>query len=742
MIGILAEKPSAARNFAKALGGSATGAFNGESYVIVAARGHLYEFIDPSKQVPAALEKQYKDWNIGYLPWNERDFNWKRQPKKDAKPLLHQIKKTLDSCDEVCIATDVDPTGEGELLAWEILDELNIQPKTFSRMYFMDESEKEVQKAFLNRKVLPSMAQDMDYVKAQYRSQWDLLSMQFTRIATHCVGGGAVIRQGRLKSVMVKISGDGLKAYNEYKKVVKYTNKFKDENGIIYSSPEEPIYDKKEDVPTGIYHTSAVVCDKKEVKYTAPPKLIDLAALSATLAGRGYDSKTVLDTYQKMYEAKVVSYPRTEDKVITPEQFNDLLPLVDNIAQVVGVDVSLLTHRTPRNTHVKTGGAHGANRPGPNVPKSLTGLTQYGACAPDIYEILAKNYLAMLAEDYQYESQKGHVKDFPKFVGTAAVPMFAGWKAVYHDIDADDDVDDTAKGLGTMADPYIADVVNPRPPRPTMKWLMKQLEKHDVGTGATRTSTYAEVTNQKSKYPLMKDTKGKIDMTEYGDMSYILIQGTKIADVAVTEALMAEMRDIAAGKANPDDCLKKVQDMVRYDMNIMLGNKGNLSQLGENVMSKVQRSGGAPKEKYSGKWKGKQISFTREWSTHRFTDEECERLLNGEEIVIDDLVSQSGKPYAIRGKLENQTYNGHKYVGFKNLGFVNNNSGGDQRIPGFPMKFCEHEFTEDELDQIADGKEILVEGLVSKKQSVFSALISYGKTDRGTMGLVMRFPKH
>ena len=150
------------------------------------------------------------------------------------------------------------------------------------------------------------------------------------------------------------------------------------------------------------------------MKSTAPPKLIDLASLSAKLSTSGVSAKEVLNTYQKMYEAKVVSYPRTEDKVITPEQFNDLLPLVDKIAGVVGVDTSLLTHKSPRSTHVKTGGAHGANRPGPNVPKKLDDLVQYGSCAPMIYEILAKNYLAMLAEDYEYEQQKGHVTDYPK----------------------------------------------------------------------------------------------------------------------------------------------------------------------------------------------------------------------------------------------------------------------------------------------------------------------------------------
>ena len=54
----------------------------------------------------------------------------------------------------------------------------------------------------------------------------------------------------------------------------------------------------------------------------------------------------------------------------------------------------------------------------------------------------------------------------------------------------------------------------PKPPAPTMRWLMKQLEKHDVGTGATRTSIYADVTNENSKYPLLveiPDMNGHIE---------------------------------------------------------------------------------------------------------------------------------------------------------------------------------------------------------------------------------------
>ena len=83
--------------------------------------------------------------------------------------------------------------------------------------------------------------------------------------------------------------------------------------------------------------------------------------------------------------------------------------------------------------------AHGANRPGLNVPKSLSDLDKYGPGAQDIYVMLAKNYLAMLAEDYEYESQKGHLEKYPAFTATANVPVKAGWHAVSYDA-SDDDV--------------------------------------------------------------------------------------------------------------------------------------------------------------------------------------------------------------------------------------------------------------------------------------------------------------
>ena len=458
-------------------------------------------------------------------------------------------------------------------------------------------------------------------------------AMQFTRVARVCSDGVSTLRQGRLKSAMVAIVGDGLKAVAEYKKIPFYQNRFSDENGNIYMNKFEPEYPDQAQVPQK-YAESPVVKESVEPKTMVPKKLIDLATLASMLASK-HNPKLILDTYQRMYEDQVVSYPRTEDKTITPEQFNELLPLADKIAAVVQVDVNLLTHRIPRKTHVKASGAHGANRPGPNVPASLDSLAvKYGEAAKDIYELVAKSYLAMLAPDYEYELERGYVLDYPDFKTVSHIPGFAGWKAVFG---AQDDDDAEGQRIGTIGTPFVFEGFPQKPKTPTMKWLMAQLEKNDVGTGATRTSTYAEVTKERceksNKYPLLVDTKGKITMTEFGEMSYVLLPGTKIGSVELTEELQQDMRDIAEGKADPESLLGKVADYVVHDLAVMRANGSG--------MPKKQL-----KPKYTGVWAatGQEVRFSREWSGYKFSDDECERLLRGEEIRLENVMSPTQPP--------------------------------------------------------------------------------------------------
>lgn len=730
-VGLLTEKRSAARNFAKALGGE-RGTWQGEPYVITHAHGHLLELKKPVDQVDSALRDRYGSWQPRDMPWDLADIAWERELKKDAAPLLRTIAQVLGPCDEIVIATDVDPTGEGELLAWEIISELGLDKgRRVSRMIFTDEAPASIQKAFTSRVPISSMMDDDDYRKAELRSRFDwLLGLQYTRISSFLAGEPRrVVRQGRLKSAMVLLVGDQEKARAGWKKVPFFENRFRDEVGVVYSNPDEPRFPDKNQVPS-VYSPSAVVRDSVTTRHQAPPRMLDLAGLSALLATRGFSPGDVLSTYQRMYEAQVVSYPRTEDKHVTSLQFAELVANARAIASAVGVDPGLLTHTAPRRSHVKDSGAHGANRPGPRVPSSLDDVRRvYGELGAAIYELVARSALAVLAEDYVYDQHKGHVADYPDFTGSVSVPRSPGWKQVLGRASLDDEDESTStSGLGTRAEPFVHEGFPPKPAAPTMKWLVKQLEKRDVGTGATRTSTLAEVTSSKAKYPLMTERRGTLGLAETGTVSYMLLPGTYIGDLSVTEHVHADMRAVAAGTKTWDDVLAGVADLIRHDITIMTANAVTMRK--ELGLTQIEE-----KEYVSGTWArtGAQIRFSRSWSGHRFTDKECEDLLAGKEIEISAVSKRTGERFDCVGSLEADTFKGKAFVGFK----ANFNKPTSDPAP---RKVLGVKLTEDQRDKLRAGEKVKVTGMKSRRTGgTFDAYLRLGKKDDGSPDIKFSF---
>lgn len=738
---IVAEKPSAARNMADALGGMA-GAFEGTRYEIVALRGHLYEFREPHEQVAPELADQYRSWDLEHLPWNPADLRWERKPSTQSgvAEILRALEAKARTASEVVVATDVDPSGEGGLLFAEPMLELGITPAKLTRMYFTDEAASSIQKAFISRKEIVGGIEEFDeYKKALARSRFDWLTQQFTRVACLTAAQGAVLRQGRLKSAMLLLVGEQLKAHTEWVKRPFFENRFQDENGVRYADPEEPSFPDPSSVPQK-YAPSAVVVDSRAEKKVAPPRLLDLAGLSSRLSSKGVKADQVLATYQRMYEDQVVSYPRTEDKTITTEQFAELAPLVDQIAAVVVVDAALLTVRAPRKTHVKDAGAHGANRPGLNVPASREDIAQkYGPTGVLIYEELAHSFLAMLAADYVYEAQTGHLQDWPTFIGRAAVPLFLGWKQVFTEDTAGEEPDDDAPaltGLGTSSVPFVYEGKNKRPEHPSMTWLMKQLEKRDVGTGSTRTSTYVELTREPSasnKWPLMADARGKVTLTEYGDMGYRLLPGTRIGDLGITEHIYAEMRAVAAGTRTVDEVTAIVAQWVSEDIVTMTSNAATMRE--ELGLTAIQ-----PREMVEGTWNGQAVRFGRTWSGHRFTDTECEQLLAGEEISFTAISAKkeaagaADPSFAARGQLAKKRVEGRTFVVFEPR-FGNTDADGND-VP--PAAWCGHTFTPEETETLTGGGTVTASDFVGKTGNQFTATVRFG-SEKGQMKIIPEF---
>lgn len=683
---ILCEKASAAKNFASALGGT-SGSFAGKSYQIVHSHGHLMEFVDPKAQVSEDKVSRYRSWKLEHLPWDVSDFSWEKQPivaknprtgrQKSSRSDITAIKKAVKDCSALVIATDVDPSGEGELLAWEIINAINWQ-KPVKRLYFADEEATSIRSGFEQIKSLPDQFQDGDFLKADARSKWDFLSMQLTRIATTVTKKAGypvkVVREGRLKSLMARHVYEQLLAIKNYQRKPYYEVKFQDQYQHVFARQVKDESDnaairhqQQEQAKQELtqYHESAITNVKTAKRHSAPPKLLDLSNLASILAPRGYNAKEVLSTYQKMYEAKIVSYPRTDDSKISLAQFKQLLPLVPAIASVAGVDQALLTHKQPRFTHVTTGSVdHGANRPGTKVPSSLGSLAKYGKSGPAIYEVVAKNYLAMLGEDYVFNHVTAELADYRDFKTAFNVPVALNYKLIFDSSRqiSDDEAEGKVNGhLGKTATPFIFEGANKKPVKPTMKWLMNYLQKHQIGTGATRVSTLSQITAGTTA--LLKERKGVLSMTNTGTISAVLTEGTIISSTNATKRLMDLMQQVGQFELPPEELLKTATQTVTHDLPVMVANAEKLTAVVGDPEKMIKHY--PKKAKFGGETSsGETVNFNQVWGGHQFTPTEVKSLLAGEEIQFE-IKTKRGKAMQVHGKLAQQVYRGHQFWGFK-----------------------------------------------------------------------------
>lgn len=139
------------------------------------------------------------------------------------------------------------------------------------------------------------------------------------------------------------------------------------------------------------------------------------------------------------------------------------------------------------------------------------------------------------------------------------------------------------------------------------------------------------------------------------------------------------------------------------------------------------------KERYEGIWNDQPVKFTRSFSGYRFSDAECEALCDGETIPVTAVSAKTGQSFTCKGKLQKQSFVNSEgkeihYVGFKAI-----------FDDGVPKKWCEHIFTEDERTLLEMGKEVYIEGFVSKKGNVFGAKVKYDTKEDGTKGIIPIF---
>lgn len=674
---ILCEKETAKKNFEIALGGI-TGnrslITDNDTFILESANGHLLSLVSPEAQVQVDKKEYYQKWNLKNLPWDKSDFGWKKEPIRTTYKNLKRIEKIANNTDAIIIATDNDPSGEGDLIGNEILSYLGWNKKAY-RILFEDETKKSINRAFEN---LIDITDSLTggYLKGLARERFDYFTMQYTRLATLLsMKKGykyGIVRAGRLKSVIVDIVYQQEEAIRQYKRIPYYEARYVDDNGHMYSRTykagmdfrkffsAEAVKEKNtldDDVPE---KTESLLLEKE------PPMLPDLSTMNAELTKKGYTD--IRKVYQKMYYQHYVSYPRTEDSVITKEQYNELRPLANKIADVVRVDKSLLTKFEIRDKHLGSSCAHGANRPGTRVPENMKEIERkFGTVGVAIYTYIAKSFLAICAEDYVYERKTAVLKNHPDYWSRYDKPVSQGFQIILG-------TKSIPKDFGKKATAFVYEGSNNKPNTPTQSFIFRYLKAKGIGTGATRVATLEEllVSTDKLKPLLYQKPDKSYSVTELGRLSAVLLQGSNISSADVTKMLQDLQKEVE--KKESEEALDKIYEffemMFEVDLGIIQENAENLFEtLGSPKQEYMEQK--IPKikhvEKHYVKVNGILESYKPSYGNHVFTSEELARLDRGGVIEYQQQVSKNGKTFnkTVRGRLAYQEYKGHKYLGFK-----------------------------------------------------------------------------
>lgn len=725
MITIINEKSSQAKNFAAALGGVQGTLPNNANlagqYAIDYAAGHLVTFKPLEEMVPKDVIDDYLTWDYNRLPFDRTKINWQVRLNPDcggrgAKFYMTQFKRDLARSDTAIIATDLDKSGEGNLIGWEILNYCHFQGDVY-RCEHADETVNGITTAFTKLKLLRKAGgpiNDPLYRKAQARTKFDFLTIQYVRIITDeaqkisILPSEYVPRSGRLKAAMLELIGHQEKLHDYFKPHSDFQPVLYDQDGHRFTpdSKKAPFYQTEAEAQQHLGElpqnaVSVEIATKDLVQ--KPPKMLNLSQVAARLANKGYNSKKVEQLAETLYRAGILSYPRTDENYISVDQLQELVPLIPKICQIIGIDQNLLDTSHYRS-YLIGNGTHGANRPGLNVPNSLADLrNDYGDTAVALYDELARSFLAGFGSD---KLAKKHIYADDKtksYFASCLEITDPGFSLILHDTKEKDDSDsDDSKApftVGQALKPGVWEKKATRPALATQAKVSSYLRKNNIGTGATQLKTFNDITDNSKKSRQLVMTKNKgLRLTRLGQISYLAMYGTDLASPKTTQTLEEWLDNIAAGKLNENQFLVFFDKMIVHDKRIILDNHKNLVTL-----PKVKQT---THQKISGVFKptGKKVSINNGYGTYTYTKAEVEKLFNGEEITF---------PYGqakVTGKLANR---GEKYgFGFqgkfsypkadKATGY----SALARQDVSFNKTFAGHTFTQSEIDSLLDGNAV------------------------------------
>ncbi len=329
---VIAEKPSVARDLAKALGkfSSKDDYFESDDMVISSAIGHLVELCLPNE-----MDKKRGKWSFASLPIVPDHFDLKPIEKTTSR--LNLLKRLLKRKDIGDVVNACDAGREGELIFHYIL-QLTGAKKPVRRLWLQSMTPEAIRSGFASLRPGDSMVPLADAAVCRSESDW-LVGINATRAMTafNSKGGGFQLTPvGRVQTPTLAILAEREEKIRAFKPTPYfevfadfavasggYRGRWFDEafkksddeiaraERIMDRATAEAIVAKCEGKP-------GVVSEEKKPATQIAPQLYDLTTLQREANSRfGLSAKRTLQIAQALYERhKVLTYPRTDSRYL------------------------------------------------------------------------------------------------------------------------------------------------------------------------------------------------------------------------------------------------------------------------------------------------------------------------------------------------------------------------------------------------------------------------------------------
>lgn len=351
---VLAEKPSVARDLARVLGvsGRGDGCIVGKGITITWCVGHLVELVEPSH-----YDAAWKRWSFDSLPMVPERFALR--PREDSRDQWVKVERMLRDRDVREVINACDAGREGELI-FRYAYELSGCRAPVRRLWVSSLTDVAIRQGWDNLRDGARYDDLADAARCRSEADW-LVGLNATRAMT-CLarraGGDDLLSVGRVQTPTLamiverdlaiaafvpetfwQVRADFRSGEATWRGTW-FAPEVQDEKARKDDAPRAERLDSEEAakaLAAGVKgREGRVETASSRTKMEPPPLLYDLTSLQRRANQRyGFSADRTLELAQALYERhKVLTYPRTDARYLTPDQVPTLPGVVGALSTV------------------------------------------------------------------------------------------------------------------------------------------------------------------------------------------------------------------------------------------------------------------------------------------------------------------------------------------------------------------------------------------------------------------------